>query len=149
MGLDTDLHLDHTNVAPSWSGTYLLGSDHLGRDVLAMLLSGTKFSIAISLFSALLASIIGVAIGILSGFYGDTDGLLCSRIFSSLGTAEFSLEKYSSVEEAIIHSGGSYQYEVDRDIICHSYLFFAIGIVWSFFSFSLFACDHYWHYFMV
>ena len=72
MGLDTDIHLDHTNVAPSWSGTYLLGSDHLGRDVFAMLLNGTKFSIAISLYSALLASIIGVIVGILSGFYGDT-----------------------------------------------------------------------------
>lgn len=71
FGLDTALHLDHTNLAPSWSGTYLLGSDHLGRDVFAMLLKGTKFSIFISLCAALLASLIGVLIGILSGFYGD------------------------------------------------------------------------------
>ncbi|MEQ6121391.1 ABC transporter permease [Reichenbachiella sp. MALMAid0571] len=78
LGLDTNLHLDHTNVAPSLSGTYLLGSDHLGKDVFAMLLSGTKFSIAISLCSALLASIIGVAVGVLSGFYGD-DKLKTSR----------------------------------------------------------------------
>ena len=71
LGLDTDLHLDHINIAPSWSGTYLLGSDHLGRDVFAMLLSGTKFSIVISLSAALLSSVIGVVVGILSGFYGD------------------------------------------------------------------------------
>lgn len=71
LGLDTDLHLAHINIAPSWNVNYLFGSDHLGRDVFAMLLKGTKFSIFISLCAALLASLIGVLVGILSGFYGD------------------------------------------------------------------------------
>ncbi len=128
MGLDTDLHLDHTNVAPSWSGTYLLGSDHLGRDVLAMLLSGTKFSIAISLFSALLASIIGVAIGILSGFYGD----------NKLKTSRSNLIAFLMLFPFVLHYLNlSQKLETDSGTILMVFFVAAFFLLWALLNFLL------------
>jgi len=54
---------------PGESGL-LLGSDYLGRDVLAGILSGGRTTLAVSLAAALIAVFIGVPIGALGGYYG-------------------------------------------------------------------------------
>ena len=56
-----------------------LGTDSLGRDVLAILISGTRTAILIGFGAALVAGIIGVFLGSLAGFYGDSSYQL-SRI---------------------------------------------------------------------
>jgi peptide/nickel transport system permease protein len=48
-----------------------LGTDGLGRDLLSNLAYGTRSAFAISLPVMLLASILGLLLGALSGFYGD------------------------------------------------------------------------------
>ncbi|HYG53601.1 MAG TPA: ABC transporter permease, partial [Flavobacteriales bacterium] len=50
---------------------HLLGTDDLGRDVLAGIIHGARTSLTIGVFSMLLASIIGLTIGLLSGYFGD------------------------------------------------------------------------------
>lgn len=45
---------------------FLLGSDHLGRDVLSRTLYGVRFSIIVALFGTLLGTFIGVALGMLA-----------------------------------------------------------------------------------
>ena len=52
------------------SAGHLLGTDHLGRDLLARLLHGTRVSLAIGLVSAFLAAFFGSAIGIIAGYFG-------------------------------------------------------------------------------
>jgi len=48
-----------------------LGTDVIGRDVLAGLLAGTAIALKIGLFSVLLSVLIGIFLGYLSGYVGD------------------------------------------------------------------------------
>jgi peptide/nickel transport system permease protein len=49
---------------------YWLGTDNLGRDVLARVTYGARVSLTLGAAAMLTATVIGVAIGLLSGFYG-------------------------------------------------------------------------------
>src|SRR5215831_10088220 len=59
---------------PSWQagGTtgYLLGTDHLGRDVLSRLIFGARVSVVVGFTAVIVAGAIGTALGILSGYLG-------------------------------------------------------------------------------
>ena len=56
---------------------HLLGTDHLGRDLLSRLLHGTRLSLAVGIAAALIAAAIGSAIGILAGYFGGrTDNIV-------------------------------------------------------------------------
>ncbi|MEI4492661.1 dipeptide/oligopeptide/nickel ABC transporter permease/ATP-binding protein [Mameliella alba] len=55
----------------------LLGTDHLGRDLLSRLMWGTRLSLAVGFAAAVVAATLGAAIGIVAGFYGGrTDNLV-------------------------------------------------------------------------
>jgi peptide/nickel transport system permease protein len=49
---------------------HILGTDHLGRDQLIRLLYGGRVSLAIAYSASFMAILIGVALGLVSGFYG-------------------------------------------------------------------------------
>ncbi len=59
---------------PAWqtggSERHLLGTDHLGRDVLSRLIFGARVSMVVGLTAVLVAGAVGTALGILSGFLG-------------------------------------------------------------------------------
>ena len=60
---------------------HLLGTDHLGRDLLARLLYGTRLSLAVGIAAALIAATIGSAIGIVAGYFGGrTDNIIMRGI---------------------------------------------------------------------
>lgn len=66
---------DPTKLNPAiknspFSAEHLLGTDQLGRDMLARILYGGRISIAIALTSALLTNLLGVILGCVSGYYG-------------------------------------------------------------------------------
>ncbi len=52
-------------------GIYLLGTDELGRDVFARMLQGSFVSLSIGFIAVGISLLIGIALGGLSGFYGN------------------------------------------------------------------------------
>src|SRR5687767_15475303 len=59
---------------PAWqaggSATHLLGTDHLGRDVLSRLLFGARVSLVVGFTAVVVAGLLGVALGIVAGYLG-------------------------------------------------------------------------------
>jgi len=59
---------------PVWqqggSEKFLLGTDHLGRDVLSRLIFGARISIVVGFTAVIFAGVLGTGLGILSGFLG-------------------------------------------------------------------------------
>ena len=53
---------------PSWA--HPMGTDELGRDTLARIIHGAQVSLQVGLISVSIAFVIGVALGLLSGFFG-------------------------------------------------------------------------------
>ena len=53
-----------------FTGNYLLGADHLGRDILSRVMWGTRLSLAVGFSAALIAAILGSFIGIIAGYFG-------------------------------------------------------------------------------
>jgi peptide/nickel transport system permease protein len=59
---------------PAWtekgSAKYLLGTDDQGRDVLSTILYGARISLGVGLASVLFSAVLGVSLGLVSGYLG-------------------------------------------------------------------------------
>jgi len=80
--------VDPTALAPAKrmrppSELYWFGTDALGRDVYSRVIFGTRVSLTVGLSVALLATIAGLAIGLISGFLRWADGIIM-RIMDGL-----------------------------------------------------------------
>jgi peptide/nickel transport system permease protein len=58
----------------------LLGTDHLGRDVLSRLLHGARTSVLVGVLAASTASVVGVAVGSLAGYFGGIVDTVLMRV---------------------------------------------------------------------
>ena len=67
-----------------FSEGYLLGTDHLGRDLLSRLMWGTRLSLAVGFAAAIVAAFIGSAIGIVAGYFGGRTDNIIMRIVDML-----------------------------------------------------------------
>ena len=78
LGLDGEMtDLFQRNQPPSLE--HPLGTDEIGRDLLARLLQGGRVSLAVALVAALASAVIGTAIGIVAGYYGGRFDALLMR----------------------------------------------------------------------
>jgi peptide/nickel transport system permease protein len=78
------LNLLDASMPPAWedegSWDYLLGTDTQGRDVLSTILFGSRISILVGFCSVLFALVVGVSLGLVSGYVGGTVDSLVMRI---------------------------------------------------------------------
>jgi len=70
--------LPNKNLPPS--AQHLLGTDSVGRDVLTRLLYAGRVSLSIGLVSTSIATVIGVAMGAIAGFFGGKVDFVIMRI---------------------------------------------------------------------
>ena len=54
---------------PDWNGPHVLGTDHVGRDILSRIIHGARVSLVIATAVALFASVAGVFLGVVSGYF--------------------------------------------------------------------------------
>ncbi len=78
------LSLWDAELPPAWAENgdprFLLGTDNQGRDVLSAILYGSRISLAVGFVSVLLSMVIGVAVGLLSGYFGGLVDAVFMRI---------------------------------------------------------------------
>jgi peptide/nickel transport system permease protein len=68
------LSLNDSLIPPAWTdegrAAYLLGTDDQGRDVFSTILYGSRISLLVGLASVAFATVLGVGLGLLSGYIG-------------------------------------------------------------------------------
>lgn len=78
LGLDGQtINLFQRNQPPSLE--HPLGTDEIGRDLLARLLQGGRVSLAVAVVAALASAVIGTTIGVIAGYYGGRFDALLMR----------------------------------------------------------------------
>ncbi|MDH4038225.1 MAG: ABC transporter permease [Candidatus Krumholzibacteria bacterium] len=70
--------LDHRLLPPDHN--HPLGTDELGRDVLARMVHGTTISLKVGLVAVGISLVIGLLVGALAGYYGGLADILLSRL---------------------------------------------------------------------
>lgn len=71
---------DYASVLAPPSSKHLLGADEYGRDILSRLIYGTRVSLSIGILAQILASVIGITLGAIAGYFGGAVDTLISRI---------------------------------------------------------------------
>ncbi len=78
------LNLSDARLPPAWveggRRAYLLGTDDQGRDILSALMYGARISLGVGVASVVLSLLVGVGLGLLSGFVGGTVDAFIMRV---------------------------------------------------------------------
>jgi peptide/nickel transport system permease protein len=79
-----DQQLPKVLLPPFWQAradpSYPLGTDHLGRDILSRLLFGARTSLLVGGGGVLIAGAIGIALGLVAGYFGRTTDDVIMRL---------------------------------------------------------------------
>ena len=82
------INFDHKLLAPAILGgqdhSYWLGTDNSGRDVLSRLLYGARISLSLGIVPVVIASVIGVPLGLVSGYLGKRFDEVVMRVIDVL-----------------------------------------------------------------
>lgn len=66
--------LEQRLMPPAWleggSRQHLLGTDHLGRDILSRVIFGSRISLSVGILAVIISGLLGVGAGLVAGFYG-------------------------------------------------------------------------------
>ncbi len=65
---------------PPGTAGHLLGTDHLGRDVLLRLIDGARVSLAMGVVAVVISVIVGGGIGLIAGFFGGWPDTVLMRL---------------------------------------------------------------------
>ncbi len=79
----TQMDMDYQMAAPG-EGGHFLGTDSLGRDVLARIVYGSRSILTVALMTSLFSSIAGIIIGFTAGYFGGAVDTIFLRIMDIL-----------------------------------------------------------------
>ena len=72
------------NLPPAWQSggdaNFLLGTDDQGRGVLSTILYGARISLMVGFFSVIFSMVVGIALGLISGYAGGRTDAIIMRI---------------------------------------------------------------------
>ena len=77
-----EMHTDDRLAPPSTR--FLLGTDNLGRDLLSRVIFGARVSMVVGVASSAVATVISVAIGMMSGYIGGKFDLIVQRFVDAV-----------------------------------------------------------------
>ncbi len=75
---------DYTSILQGASSKHLLGTDVLGRDILSRLIYGGRVSFSVGALTVVMASIIGIALGLVAGVAGGTISAVIMRTIDAI-----------------------------------------------------------------
>jgi peptide/nickel transport system permease protein len=84
-GTLTSSPADQVKVIVKGTAYGLIGTDYLGRDLAELLLYGFPIALGIGVFSAFVTTVIGLLLGVISGFYGGFIDELIQRTADIIG----------------------------------------------------------------
>ena len=101
-----EINIDDAFQPPSWQfHNHFLGTDNLGRDVLAGIIYGCRTSLLVSLPAMSIAAIFGISLGLMGGYFGNSGikfnyiGLFVYSLAALLGYYYgFYLSQFSIIE---------------------------------------------------
>ena len=67
-------------LSPDGEWSFPLGTDDQGRDVLSSIMYGTRLSLVVGFASVIVAMLIGISLGLVSGYFGGTIDAVIMRI---------------------------------------------------------------------
>jgi peptide/nickel transport system permease protein len=82
FGLNPFVSTGYINLAPSWD--QLFGTDNLGRSVFARTLAGADTALVVGVLGCLLATVLGSALGIITGYFRGWVDTAFMRLFDVL-----------------------------------------------------------------
>jgi peptide/nickel transport system permease protein len=78
------LQLMNSRIAPLWTADgqspFLLGTDEQGRDMLSAILYGLRISLLVGLLGVLVSGALGIALGLVAGYFGGAIDSLIMRV---------------------------------------------------------------------
>jgi peptide/nickel transport system permease protein len=120
------LDLSDARMPPAWvdggSAKYLLGTDDQGRDILSALMYGSRISLLVGLASVALSVLMGVGLGLLSGFAGGRLDAFIMRV------CDVMLSFPSILVALLIDGVGRAMFPNAHDTLAFSVLVFAIAL---------------------
>ncbi len=120
------LELSDARLPPAWSDggstKYLLGTDDQGRDILSALMYGARISLLVGVASVLLSVVVGVGLGLLSGFAGGKTDALIMRV------CDVMLSVPSILIALLIDGVGRALFPDAHDTLAFAVLVFAIAL---------------------
>ena len=93
-------------IGPTWQTNYFIGADNQGRDVMARVLYGGRASLQIGVASAVICTLLALALALLAGFFrGWTDSIL-SRVMDLIWAFPVYLLAISLATVLLTKAGG-------------------------------------------
>ncbi len=78
----TKMELSQKFIAPCRE--FILGTDHLGRDIFSRVIEGSRVSLSIAVIVVFFSAVLGVVLGMISGYVGGTVDMLIMRVVDVL-----------------------------------------------------------------
>lgn len=67
-------------LLPPMTDGHILGTDHLGRDILSRMIAGAKISVIIGVSTVLIAGLFGLIVGVIAGYFRGIIDIILMRI---------------------------------------------------------------------